>query len=286
MVLFAGFAIGSRIETTSVKKKYGVDTVKIVDMSKTMVRAADGTPGDQWEFFNMANLQSGILLTSPTTREARKIEISTDSWDTYQLTFYLNDKKVGSMPLPAERPPKGGIVKRVLPLPPDMVGKKFNQLLVRPVEGDGNYCLAYLILDPLEKETLEKQYGVSWVQEVDLDKVAARFPDGVPGNRREFFNIPDVHSGILLKAPTPRVARKFEISTDSYDVYLVAFYLDGTKKGELLLPAALPPKGGTVHRVFTMPEGMRGQKFNQILVKPVEGDGVYSLTYFILDPPS
>ncbi len=263
---------------------FGLKNISERPFDQLANRIPDGYPGTDPGCILMPDLNSGVLLTSAAPRKARKIEISTDSWDSYRLEFYLDGKKKGELSLPAAQPAKGGIVMRTLPMPENMQEKEFNQILVLPVEGDGIYSLAYLILDPVEKEALEKKYGVSWVQEVDLARTAVRIPDGTPGNRGDFLTMPDVHSGILIRMPAPREALSIEISTDSYDAYQLEFYLNGTKKGELFLPVVQPPAGGTFKRVLSIPENMQGRKFDQILVKPVSGDGVYSLAYLILDP--
>ena len=130
------------------QKIYGVSSLSEVPLSKLSTRVPDASPGDKYGVMVMPDTQSGILILCPAEREARTIEISTDSYDAYQIDFYLHEVKKGSLPLPLARPVKGGTYKRVLKLPTAMAGTKFDRILVKPLVGDGFYSLAYLILDP------------------------------------------------------------------------------------------------------------------------------------------
>ena len=91
IVAYALTAFG--VHEAALLKKYGVTSVQRVDLDKAALRVPDGTPGDQWGFFIMPNVQSGVLLSSKTPREARTLEISTDSMDSYRVLFYSNKKK-------------------------------------------------------------------------------------------------------------------------------------------------------------------------------------------------
>ncbi len=136
----------------------------------------------------------------------------------------------------------------------------------------------------LNQRHLSKVFHVASIQKFPLERAGKRKPDAIPGDQMGMFILPDLQSAVLLESKTPRTANKIEISTDSWDSYNVEFYLNEKLLGEILLPLARPSAGGIYRRILPMPDSLNGKKFNQILVRPVEGDGIYSLAYLILDP--
>jgi len=283
--LFLTFSLTSALQTAGLQKKLGVETVKKVHYSNALTRYPDGTGGDTWGFFIMPNLKSGVLLEYPEPRKARRFEISTDSFDSYSVEFYLDEKKVGRQVLPFHRTARGGIHKRILSMPPAMDGHEFNRVLVRPLSGDGFYSLASFILDPVEKERMKEVYGVSFLQETTLAKLSKSVPDGSPGDRQGFILMPNTDSGVLIACEGPMEAGRIEIVTDSWDSYQVEFYFKDKKGGKLFLPLHQLPGGGTYKRLLDMPASLIGKKFDSILVRPVQGDGFFSLASIVLDPP-
>lgn len=132
-----------------------------------------------------------------------------------------------------------------------------------------------------QKSHWRQAFRVERLRTFPLERAGRVYPDGTPGNQMGMLMMPDLKSAVLLESMTPRTAKEIEISTDSWDSYKVEFYFKDHYLGEIFLPL-VRPRGGIYRRVLPMPEALKGKAFNQILVRPVQGDGVYSLAYLIL----
>ena len=83
------------------------------------------------------NGELSVKLDPPVVSEI--LEIAADSNDEYVVDFFRNETILGQLTVP--RMPQMGIQARYLPLPKSILGKPFNRLVVRPLQGDGAYSV-------------------------------------------------------------------------------------------------------------------------------------------------
>jgi arabinofuranosyltransferase len=74
-----------------------------------------------------------------------------------------------------------------------------------------------------------------------------------------------------------------DVSYDNNDRYLVVFEKKGAPTGQLeLAPAEIGPDGGLVRSVIRIPEHVQSGGFDSIAIKPISGDGSYSIGHFLV----
>ncbi len=86
-----------------------------------------------------------LRLTFGSPQTARKLELSTDSNDTYQVAFYRNGAALAVSTVPSAR--STGMRTNVINIPKEARGQ-FDEVGVTPLYGDGAYSLGHLRVVP------------------------------------------------------------------------------------------------------------------------------------------
>lgn len=80
---------------------------------------------------------------------------------------------------------------------------------------------------------------------------------------------------VSVQLDPPVVSEILEIAADSNDDYVVNFFMDQTRLGQLTVP--MIPKPGIQARYLPLPKSILGKPFNRLVVQPLQGDGAYSV---------
>jgi hypothetical protein len=113
-------------------------------------------PGVRWNHpDNLLLAAEGVLVELGSPRTARRIEISHDGNDAYELAFRRRGSRVASQTLPRQRTrgtvpapgePRDGLVVVQVEVPKRAVDRGFDQILILPKGGDRKYAIGHLIL--------------------------------------------------------------------------------------------------------------------------------------------
>ncbi|MEB3357629.1 MAG: hypothetical protein VKK04_12950 [Synechococcales bacterium] len=186
----------------------------------------------------------------PTTATA--LDASLDGNDRYQIQFLQGGQPLGEVQLGPQ--PGVGLAHYRVPLPPELGDRPFDEILIRPLEGDGLYSLGHLKVG-------------GW----------ATLPP-----------LPNRRQTLRLEAPTTSEA--VSLTLNSAHGYRVSFLLGDERVGQVLVPAQpdLPPQLVT-HQLPT-PERSRRQGFDQVRIaslgeEPAAPIGAFWLVEATNSPP-
>jgi hypothetical protein len=98
--------------------------------------------------------------------------------------------------------------------------------------------------------------------------------NGKPWNERGNVIIPK-NGELSVKLDPPVVSEILEIAADSNDEYVVDFFRDETILGQLAVPRM--PEQGIQARYLPLPKSILGKAFNRLVIRPLQGDGAYSV---------
>lgn len=88
---------------------------------------------------------SGIEIDMPEVMHARRVELTIDNNDAYEVVFLLDDERLEQIDIPAPFYPLG-LALHVIDVPPAALAGGFKRLHVFPLNGDGKYSLGHLRL--------------------------------------------------------------------------------------------------------------------------------------------
>ncbi len=88
---------------------------------------------------------SGVEVQLGEPRRPTWLWVSLSHNDRYRLRYFLGETQVGEQPIAtAYLPEPGGVSARLVRLPKGVSQGGFDRLRILPLQGDGEYCLAYL----------------------------------------------------------------------------------------------------------------------------------------------
>ena len=122
-----------------------VDSAPIAKtLTEISVPKAEGTawdaPGNL--FLNYQDL----LITLDAVDHARRFEISADCNDDYEITFFLDQEKVGMKIVPQNITSEGGLSVSKKDVPEAAAARGYNRILIAPYRGDGRYSFGHFRL--------------------------------------------------------------------------------------------------------------------------------------------
>lgn len=235
--------------------------------------------GDKWD--NRLNKQfdeRGVSVTLTDDSKAVAINGSFDANDSYWLAFIKAGKLQGRS---YARPVKmaGGMQPRYVEVPQGAVSKGFDEIKIIPISGDGFYSLGHLkLLEKMPEQLLARdKFGVP---QVALAKLSEAKPYGYE------WNGPDTHqfdeSGIVINLDNPDFSTAVSLSLDSNDDYQLFYLLKGKTVAASYIKEPSPRPSGLMEQKVSVPTIAREKGFDQLALKPVRGDGFYSLGHLLL----
>jgi arabinofuranosyltransferase len=115
-----------------------------VDLREVAAPKAEGTLWNQAGNFRFRAAGVEVELEKPT--RARRLEVSLDGNDDYELLFIDGTVRVARLPVPARPAPEGGLAVHVIEVPEPAVNEGYDAVLIRPLRGDNAYVLGHLRL--------------------------------------------------------------------------------------------------------------------------------------------
>ncbi|MGF1499010.1 MAG: hypothetical protein ACFB8W_19610 [Elainellaceae cyanobacterium] len=182
----------------------------------------------------------------PTTAAA--IDISLDSNDLYQLQFLRQGQPLGEVQLGPK--PGGGLARYRVPLPPEVANRPFDEMLIRPLEGDGFYSLGHL------------QVG-------------------------DLTTLPPIQSRrTTLRLAAPTASEAVSLTLSSAHSYRITFLLEKERVGRLLVPAQTGTPARLVTHQLQTPRRSQRTGFDRVRIAPLEEGPAASVGAFkLVDAP-
>jgi arabinofuranosyltransferase len=128
------------------KDKYRYPEMVSVDQTAVSTTVTDGTSCADSGSHTMKDSGMEIRMSAPSF--AQQLTAGLDDNDRYRLVFFHGEEELGSIDVAtATLPEPGGIAGRSVMVPKKISGGGFDRIRILPLEGDGNYCLGYLLVD-------------------------------------------------------------------------------------------------------------------------------------------
>lgn len=103
--------------------------------------------GSPWNHPQGVVFKSGLEVNFARPMQAPVLDISADNNDVYEVTFFLDEARLGGVALrPVSGP--GGLALHRIQVPEKPRRRGFDRILIRAADGDGSYSIGHLI--PLE----------------------------------------------------------------------------------------------------------------------------------------
>ena len=90
--------------------------------------------------------RSGVKVDLEKEYKSSKIDVALDSSDSYEITFYKEDKPLGKLTILPEKK-RFGMYTRRRSVPQEISEAGFDSLLIVPLEHDGSCSLGSIKLD-------------------------------------------------------------------------------------------------------------------------------------------
>jgi len=201
------------------------------------------------------------------------LEISVDWNDHYRIQFYLQNTWLGMSHIEPSANHRAGLRMDTVAVSASAVRHGYDRVVIQPFGGDGFYGFGHLRLLSAESRS---EPGMI----VSCNQVDARRPEGTFWRCDECILL--TTSGVAVVLDAVSSARAIELSVDGNDRYRVTFLLGGQESSSVTIGDDPTTVGGL--RVCKVPvaEATRAVGFDEIHVRPVEGDGAYSMGHLIL----
>lgn len=131
------------------------------------------------------------------------------------------------------------------------------------------------------RQYLKRTFGTADIRTYPLSRLEKPRDRGTPWNTWGNLIMFPPERPVLIESKTGITASELEVSADCNDTYILSFYQDKTRLGDILVPRAVTPRCGLEVRKLSLPPSVRGKEFNRILVYARQHDKFCSIGHLV-----
>ena len=258
-------------ENDHLKTSYVQDSWVTLPLPRVTVPVKEGTPWNAKACRVLNDMGISILLNGRC--HFSSLEVSLDGNDHYSLQFYLENKRLAVCHVDPDASHGTGLRTDTVTVPDSAARHGYDRVVVQPFGGDGLYSFGHLRL--LSSE-LQSEPGMV-VAHDQIDKVR---PEGTFWRCDECIIL--TRGGLAITVDEDCIADTIELSLDANDRYKLTFMSNRMELAEVTIGDSESAVSGLqVYRV-PVPETVRAGGFDEIVIRPIDGDGGYSLGHLRL----
>ncbi|MCP4324359.1 MAG: hypothetical protein GY787_21370, partial [Alteromonadales bacterium] len=244
--------------------------------------AEEKTAGSDWNAQgNLIMDTQGVVIELNELKQQPTLSLTLDNNERYLISL-LRDGKVVERLYTDIVNGQRGIALHKLAVSPATYNVGYDAIAVIPLGGDGYYSLGHLHLldEPLRESKAKSLADNNHIRTLLLDKLSHFRPTGTLWNAAG--NTIFTEQGLQLAVEKVANNKRFEVSLDSNDIYMVYFFRDKNLLATVKLPMPNSSKIGLFTRRVSIPEKAYTQGYDRIGLLPLSGDNYYSLGHFVL----
>jgi hypothetical protein len=200
--------------------------------------------------------------------------VGLDSGDFYQLTYYLDDRRLGQSTVRPLATRSGGLASHVVQVPSQALSEGYDSIVIKPLDGDEQFSIGYLI--PLKRA--EPAMLVAWV---DLARVQTPRTGGLGSGTAELATFPAQGLDVVLSGSFSSQDR-IETSLSGGVKYSLLFLRSGYETAAAEVNLLSKSREYLSVCMLDTPVGAREMGVDTIRIVPEASEGQFVLGHLIL----